>query len=390
MKRFEDLQIKSHNNKFKNICVFDTETCNTLEEPYIYDIAYTIVNNTSSSRNPLLQRQLLILDVLNTGTVRENEFADKQWHFYEKMLNDKNHLRQVVTLKQAVMIIKADFDKYNVDSISAYNLKFDLNALKTTFKTFIPKWYEQGVMDKLFNNKHQIDLWLNTTKYITNSLEFINYSVATSRLSLKGKIISNAENVYRFLSKDYWHTEEHTALKDVMLEADILKYLLDNDFPLVTGINSKLGFQFTLEKVFWGETNKHNVNRLNNYTGIRPRAEINSNYPIVYHSDFKRDKVMPISDYVVVVDYLNTTRDKREVIDMTGLQTKNRQYLEHIITKGNVQEVTFLLNFLKLNQQYCIVQGDYQKTLEKIILCEEVRETFYNSGILKENLFKYE
>ena len=112
---------------------------------------------------------------------------------------------------------------YKVKVLSAYNLAFDYNALKYTNHFFnVENEKFMSVIDK----KTFLCIWNLACDTILDTDDYRQYATMKNFISEKGNYLTNAESCYAYLIGNEDFEEEHTALADVQIEVEILKYIV--------------------------------------------------------------------------------------------------------------------------------------------------------------------
>lgn len=212
----------------KYILMLDTETCNgimvngklDLTQSLVYDLGVAVIDKKGK--------------VYETGSyVIAETFIDmaevmKSAYYAEKIpqyWNDiRNGRRSLVTLFKANQAVKALIKKYNIKTVAAHNAGFDLRALNNTqryitkskYRYFMPygiEWWDTLKMAQdIFTKKKMYRVYCEENGYMTKH--------KTPRVRL------TAEILHRYLTGNNDFDESHTGLEDVMIEKDILAYLL--------------------------------------------------------------------------------------------------------------------------------------------------------------------
>ena len=212
--------------KTKNIIMLaDTETVATLGNAQtVHDIGYIIIDRKNNTI--LVSKRFLIseLHINNNDYLENSNFYITKKALYDRDKENHNYTA-LTTYKNAIIELLNDINKYKVTTISAYNLGFDLNALTETTKQ-----YAENLTDKVtkkLNNLSHIDLYRLACYSILKTQNYIEYALKNELRSHSGKNIgTGAECCYRYIKDNVEYEEEHTALKDVYDELEILKYLL--------------------------------------------------------------------------------------------------------------------------------------------------------------------
>jgi DNA polymerase III epsilon subunit-like protein len=191
----------------KNIyCVFDTETIG-VDKKWIYDLGMVIIAKTGK---PLYEKRWIIKEVMNIPNITEIAFyGDKIKTFYQNM--------EMVTFAKAREDFRDIMKYFEVNTITAYNLQFDMGAIMQTLE-----FTEIG--EKFLNSPvDYFDLWNASCNSIFQQKQFKSIAQKQEWLTDKGNYRTSAEIAYRFITKNYNFIESHTALEDASIEAKILQ-----------------------------------------------------------------------------------------------------------------------------------------------------------------------
>lgn len=214
----------------KKFIIFDTETTG-IDNPLIYDIGWRIIDKTGYVYE---QENFAIREIItNPELMRDAYYHKKIYINYIEMLAS-----QMIKLDSFNFVMKkfnGQVKRHNAKVICAYNLGFDLRALKSTnmainSKPFIP------VSKKL----QKLDIWQFACETFLNSRNYKKHASKNGWVSDKGNFKTDAENAYRYLSENHNFIEDHTALSDVIIEQHILL--------------KALGYK---RKIPYGKVNKH-------------------------------------------------------------------------------------------------------------------------------------
>jgi hypothetical protein len=189
------------------LAVVDTE-CVGLQDKSVYDFAWQIVDkkgNVYSEGSYLVEETIIDADKMMGAF-----YAKKIFSHYIPML-----AKGIITIKPWKDIrseFLADLDKFNVDVFAAYNVGFDMGAIKST----------NGEGKFLHRPMRVLDIWQFACETILSSKTYMQLAREQNWVSDAGNIRTNAEKAYSYISADWNYIEEHTALEDVKIENKIL------------------------------------------------------------------------------------------------------------------------------------------------------------------------
>lgn len=191
----------------------DTETANSLEEPLAYDIGFAIHDKKG---NVYEQYSLVIYETY----VKEKELLKTAYYYnklpkYEVAL--KKGERKMVSILTAKKIIKNLCKKYKVKAIIAHNARFDSRALNTTLRYVTKSRYRYFL-------PYDIPLW-DSMKMAQDTLckqkSFLKFIDKFGLRTPTGRVPSNAQVLYAYITNNPTYQEEHQGLDDVMIEKEI-------------------------------------------------------------------------------------------------------------------------------------------------------------------------
>ena len=113
-----------NNTKF---LVIDTETTNSIDDPFCYDVGFAVVNATGEV---LEQHSYVVADIfLDNELMSSAYFADKIPQYWEDIKSGKRILRRFKTIKA---ILRDVVQQYDIRYIVAHNASFDYRSLNYT------------------------------------------------------------------------------------------------------------------------------------------------------------------------------------------------------------------------------------------------------------------
>lgn len=221
-----------------NILILDTETIGSFGQPLVHDFGYCIVDKHF---NCLKKQRHLIKNV------RAIEWALQESDFYNTKRETYDHeieqgLVDIKTWKATIDEFKRDLIVYGVGTIAAYNIAFDYKAIKTTEHILNN---DSDYIEKLFTKKKPLCIWNLACDTLMQEREYKEWAKANKKISEKGNILTNAETCFQYINQDLHFKEDHTALSDVLIETEILKYIHEHykinvDYGLMYGCWQKV------------------------------------------------------------------------------------------------------------------------------------------------------
>lgn len=200
------------------VALLDTETCNSLDCPLMYNIAVAICDlygNIYAKLNFIISDVFYGMPELMTSCYYAHKIPE-----YEAQIQAGEI--EVVTLAEAVKRIRELCKAYNVAHWCAHNARFDNKSMNTTeryitksrYRYIMPKdvtpWDTMKMAQDVIATKPTYRKFCEENGYMTKH--------AVPRPQVK------AETIYRFITQDKDFTEEHKAFEDAEIEVAILAY----------------------------------------------------------------------------------------------------------------------------------------------------------------------
>jgi DNA polymerase III epsilon subunit-like protein len=195
----------------KKFLIFDTE-CIGLDDRSIYDIAWQIVDRHGrvyDSANFLVEET-----ITNPDIMAKAHYHKKIYSHYIPMIADGE-----VTIRpwqEIIEAFRADLRHWNVSAIAAYNMSFDIAAMRATHGRYgDDKSVTDGRYDALCLWQFVCESILSRPKFQKIATELGWFKTST------GNVFTNAEKAYAYISGAWGFVEDHTALSDVEIETEI-------------------------------------------------------------------------------------------------------------------------------------------------------------------------
>ena len=250
-------------SKRKNYLILDTETATlpfinemnlvpdqkkkiAIARPLVYDIGWTIANRTNGI---LEKKQFLVVETFSAPAIFNTAYYKEKRPLYLEMLRNGE-----TTIKSwneiATILIK---DMARCENVCAFNGMFDFCKAIPFTDLYISKLYSENYYEWEQLQRHlceciahepykkderdfdpmnfhfrkaqypMIDIWGLACANIINKPTYKRACLEKGLLSPSGMYFStNAENVKRFICKEYGFIENHTALSDAEIETEIL------------------------------------------------------------------------------------------------------------------------------------------------------------------------
>lgn len=212
----------------KYIMVLDTETANglmvndklDLSCSLVYDIGFTVVDKKG---RVYCQKSMAIREIFcgMADVMKSAYYAEKLPKYWEDIKAGRRNLVNFMTARRIVLEVMKE---YNIQTVSAHNARFDVNALNNTIR-YITK------SDKRFFFPYGTEIW-DTYKGAVHTIckqkGYIRFCKRNGYMTKHKtpKVRATAEILYRYLSGDNNFIEEHQGLDDTTIEAKILTQIL--------------------------------------------------------------------------------------------------------------------------------------------------------------------
>ena len=191
-----------------NVVVFDTETV-SLEKPFCYNIGYTIVNVDNGET--LVKRDYVVEQVWHNPMLFITAYyADKRDIYVSAMRSRKTIMAKYGYICQAMI---RDFIKFEVAGAYAFNSPFDDKVF-----TYNSDWFK---CNNPFDNLPIFDIRGYVHQFMVDD-NFKKFCEDNGYFTDSGNYSTTAEVMYRYLTSNTNFIEEHTALSDSEIEAEIL------------------------------------------------------------------------------------------------------------------------------------------------------------------------
>lgn len=218
------------------ICVFDTETT-SLEKPYCYNVGYLILD--TESRACLVKREFVIEQIWHNLPLFNTAYYANKRSIYVGALRARTIRMEKFGYVTQQML--RDFRNYEVERAFAYNSTFDekvfdfncdwfkvINPFETVPISDIRGFVHHFMIDDTFR------AWCEENNAFTES----------------GHYSTTAEALTRYIRSDASFTEDHTALSDSEIEAEILFTCLDRGADLNGGYQAKRSIERKVTREF--------------------------------------------------------------------------------------------------------------------------------------------
>lgn len=191
------------------LIVLDTETTNSLDDPFMYDLGYVVTNEKGeifASRSYVIEEIFLDKNLMESAF-----FAEKRPQYWDDIENGKRKLTSIWEVRSQ---LAKDCKDFGVSIISAHNALFDYKAMQYTQRYLTSSKYRWFI-------PFGIEIWDSlkmARKAFGKDEKYISFCNENNFLTQNKKPKFTAEILYRYLSNDISFTESHTGLEDVMIE----------------------------------------------------------------------------------------------------------------------------------------------------------------------------
>lgn len=195
--------------------VLDVETAGNIGRPMVYDLGFAVCDKKG---NILVKYSFAIKEIFDNKKLMDTAYyACKVPGYIERI--EKGEMLKVSFLEAREVFLKA-MEVYRIDTICAYNLMFDMRALKATSEKIFGKGKRF-----LTNDYKDVDLlciWSFACEVLYSRPSYLTFIDKYDFYTEKGNPLTSAEIGYRYLTKDPSFVEEHRGIEDVEIECQIL------------------------------------------------------------------------------------------------------------------------------------------------------------------------
>lgn len=197
--------------------VVDTETTNTLDDPFCYDVGFAVIDCFGTIYE---KYSFVVADIfLDKELMGTAYYSNKIPQYWEDIKKGTREMKTYWNIKKA---FSECVKRNNIKIVMAHNACFDYRSLNYTLR------YLTGSKYRYFF-PYGLEIW-DTLKMSREVLrdndcygEFCyNNGYLTKRMGKR----YTAEIIYRFIINDLNFEESHTGLEDVLIEKEIFAYCM--------------------------------------------------------------------------------------------------------------------------------------------------------------------
>lgn len=219
-----------------NICIFDTETT-SLDKPFCYNVGYVIVNTDDGST--LVERDFVVEQVWhNLPLFTSAYYADKREIYVAAM---RRHETIMDKFGYICRQMRKDFREYEVKHTYAYNSPFDERVFN-----FNCDWYKNL---NPFDDMPIHDIRGYAIECLVDDC-YKDFCSENNYFTESGNYSTTAEVMYRYITNNVFFIEDHTALSDSKIEAEILLCCKDMGIDITKDFDCPRSIERKVEKPF--------------------------------------------------------------------------------------------------------------------------------------------
>lgn len=229
--------------------VFDTETT-SIEKPFCYNIGYTIRDDKTFAE--IVHREFVVEQVWhNEALFASAYYADKRPLYVQRMRSRQIKMDKFGYITRQMV---RDIENFEVTAAYAYNSRFDEKVFD-----FNCDWFK---CNNPFDTIPIFDI-RGYAHYFLCGDDFKAWCERHQRFTESGHYSTTAETLFQYVSGIADFEEEHTALADSLIEAEILRLcvgqgaVMGQDYKAFRSIQRIVPHPFTIkingEELFSGE-----------------------------------------------------------------------------------------------------------------------------------------
>ena len=209
--------------------VLDVETAGSIGRPLVYDLGFAICDKTGFIYE---KRSFVISEIFDDVKLMSTAYYASKLPIYYKGLETGEFTK--VTFAEARAEFLQLMETYNVNTICAYNLMFDMRALKNTTENLYGKG--KRFLTSEYKDVDLLCIWSYACEVLYTQKTFSKVAVEQGWLTEKGNMQTSAEIGWRYITGDYGFSEQHTGFEDVKIECQILAKCISQNKKHDSGI----------------------------------------------------------------------------------------------------------------------------------------------------------
>lgn len=198
-----------------NVAIIDTETTRS---GMVYDFGAAIMN--AATGEIIDTMNVVVGETFNDVSAMATSYYAAKIPAYLEAINAG--ALEIIPFSECFKRFGDLLKAHDVRSVWAYNMAFDYNALNRTIAEL-----SNGFITSFFPDTVQCyDLMSSAVNLVGNTRRYQKWAIAHDYVTPTGRARATAETMFRFITDDDSFIEDHTALSDAMVEADILAHLV--------------------------------------------------------------------------------------------------------------------------------------------------------------------
>lgn len=204
--------------------VVDTETCPldkelesvTPSNMFTYDIGWAVVDKRGKVYKTA---SYVVADIFldERNLMKSAYYADKIPNYWKDIREGKRKLATWNTIRKQFI---NDIKEYNIKQVFAHNMRFDHGTLNNT-----ERWLSKSKYRYFFPYDIEICDTLKMARDVIGKMpSYKRFCKENELMTKNNQCRFTAEALFRFISRDADFAESHTALEDVLIEKEILRY----------------------------------------------------------------------------------------------------------------------------------------------------------------------
>lgn len=208
------------------ILVVDTETANTIvsddgkmdmSDVLVYDCGWAVADKSGNiyETASYINRDIFVYE---RDIMQSAYYKDKIPQYVEDVREGRRKMADLYEIRAALL---DTIERWGVDTVAAYNARFDENALRRTqawctkskYRYFLP-----------FGAVDWWDIMKMAQDVVCKMPIYKAWCTENGYLQKNGAPRKTAEMVYRFITGNDQFAESHTGLEDVLIETAIMAY----------------------------------------------------------------------------------------------------------------------------------------------------------------------